>query len=79
MHPISLGSNPKPPAATRGPSWLGWDIARGVAIDSDGTGGLVLDGFGGLHRFGVGNGALPARETSGPYWLGWDIARGVAL
>ncbi|HEX4579379.1 MAG TPA: C39 family peptidase [Candidatus Dormibacteraeota bacterium] len=38
-------------------------------------GGVILDGWGGLHTFG---GA--AVTTSGaPYWPGWDIARAVAV
>jgi surface antigen len=55
-------------------SWPGWDIARGVAVQSGNTGGYVLDGFGGVHPLG---GAPPV--TGGPYWRGWDIARGIAL
>ena len=37
-------------------------------------GGWVLDGWGGLHRFG----SAPA-VTGGAYWPGWDIARGVGV
>ena len=43
------------------------------------TGGVTLDGFGGLHRFAVGAGPLLGRVHGGAYWSGWDIARGVAL
>lgn len=70
----SLGGAPR---ATGGPSWFGWDIARGVARRAGG-GGLVLDGFGGLHRFASGGARSPA-ASGGPYWSGWDIARGVAI
>lgn len=39
------------------------------------TGGVALDGFGGLHVFGGAN-----VDTSGQaYWRGWDIARSLAL
>ncbi len=54
--------------------WVGWDIARGIALNPDGKGGYVLDGFGGLHRFGN---AAPV--TASAYWSGSDIARGVVL
>jgi glucose/arabinose dehydrogenase len=69
LHPVS-GS----PAATGGPYWNGFDIARAVALGPNGRAGYVLDGFGGLHPF---NGAAAA--TGGPYWSGWDIAKDVAL
>jgi cysteine-rich secretory family protein len=39
------------------------------------SGGVVLDGFGGLHPFGGAS-----LDTSGmPYWPNWDIARSLAL
>jgi hypothetical protein len=60
-----------PPISTTG-WWPGWDIARGIATNADGS-GYTLDGWGVLHPFG---GAV---AVSGPYWPGWDIARGVAL
>ena len=46
---------------------------------SDGTGGYVLDGWGGLHPFQVGGNAMPAMPSITGYWFNWDIARGVAL
>ena len=52
-----------------------------MVIFPDGTGGYVLDGWGGIHAFGI-NGAPIAATTSvsgGAYWQGWDIARDVAL
>lgn len=61
------------------PYWPGWDIARAVAVTPDGTAGMVLDGFGGLHPFGLAGHAAPATPRTGPYWRGWDIARGLAL
>ncbi|MEZ5170883.1 MAG: VCBS repeat-containing protein [Acidimicrobiia bacterium] len=57
-----------------GKNWIGWNIARGLALDPEGPGGYILDGFGGVHPFG---GAAPS--TSNPYWHGWDIARDIAL
>ena len=50
--PVRLGNGPAPPAAGRRTYWPGWDIARDVALLPDGTGGYVLDGWGGLHPFG---------------------------
>jgi uncharacterized protein YkwD len=38
-------------------------------------GGVVLDGFGGLHSYGD----RPLNLGGFTYWQGWDIARGVAL
>ena len=70
---------PSPLPATRGgPYWPGWDVARGVALLSNESGGYVLDGFGGLHPF-ASVGAAPPPVASGSYWRGWNIARGVAL
>jgi hypothetical protein len=73
-----VAAAPGPATAVGGPYWPGWDIARGLAVASDGTGGLVLDGWGGLHPFGLGRSALPEPIRTA-YWQGWDIARGVAL
>jgi len=39
------------------------------------SGGVVLDGFGGLHPFG----GVTVDTAGAPYWQGWDIARSVAL
>jgi len=61
--------------------WPGWDIARKVVIFADGTGGYVLDGWGGLHPFGI-NGPPPvsaAKLATTGYWVWWDIARDVVL
>ncbi len=76
LHPFAVGGVGAP-TATSGPSWPGWDIARGVARRTADT-GYVLDGWGGIHGFGAG-GATPPAVTGAPYWAGWDIARGIAL
>jgi len=55
---------------------FGFDIARDIAVMPDGLGYVVLDGWGGLHRFGSAR-SLPKGSTG--YWKGWDIARGVAV
>jgi spore germination protein YaaH len=67
VHPAS-----SPPLAPSG-SWPGWDIARGLALDSTAEGGVLVDGWGGVHAVGdvgsvIGTG----------YWPGWDIVRGAA-
>jgi hypothetical protein len=43
-----------------------------------GTGGYLLDGFGGVHGFGLGGNPKPATPTGSPYF-GFDIARGIQL
>ena len=45
----------------------------------DVTGGVTLDGFGGLHPFTIGPSSALPRIVGAPYWKGWDIARGFAL
>src|SRR5439155_518245 len=47
-------------------------------VFADGTGGYVLDAYGGLHPFGVGR-AAPPGVTGGPYWPGAKLARDVVL
>src|SRR5256714_12166822 len=39
------------------------------------TGGVTLDGYGGIHPFG----GLNLNTASAPYWGGFDIARAVVL
>jgi hypothetical protein len=68
----SLSAISSPPV--KGPSWPGWNVVRGLALSGDGTGGQILDAFGGLHRFGSASPLAP-----GGSWHGWDIARGLAL
>lgn len=52
--------------------WPEWDIARGLALRSDGS-GYILDGYGGVHPVA---GAPPVTITG--YW-GQDLARGIVL
>ncbi|PZR70852.1 MAG: hypothetical protein DLM66_02445 [Candidatus Dormiibacter spiritus] len=82
MHPFGIGGNAAPPAATGGPSWPGWDIARQVVLvpgsSSASAAGYVLDGWGALHPFAAGMQAPPP-IPNGPSWPGWDIARQVVL
>ncbi|HEY7438559.1 MAG TPA: hypothetical protein VIC35_04130 [Acidimicrobiia bacterium] len=54
------------------------DIARGLAVMPDGKGYVVLDGYGGLHKFGSAtSGTVGQAQVA--YWRGWDIARDVAI
>lgn len=71
-------------AVSEGPSWPGWDIARGAVMmpaDPSGNspGGYILDGYGGIHRFVLGDERPPKLSHDNPYWSGWDIARGITL
>lgn len=52
-----------------------FEIARDIAVMPDGHGYVVLDGWGGVHKYGSAVN-LPLPST---YWHGWDIARGVAI
>src|SRR5207248_2078372 len=56
-----------------GAFWPGWKIARAAVLTSDNSGGLVLDGYGGLHPFG----SMTVQPAAA--YFGWDIARDVAL
>jgi hypothetical protein len=50
-----------------------------MVILGDGTGGYVLDGWGGIHPFAVGANPLPAAITTFAYFPGFSIARDFAL
>ena len=55
-----------------------FDIARDIEVMPDGAGYVVLDGWGGLHKFGSAKqGAM--KNIYGPYWRGWDIANALAI
>jgi hypothetical protein len=62
-------------APSFGAPLFGWDIARDIAAMPDGNGYMVLDGFGGVHKFGS---ATALANLAGPYF-GWDIARSLAI
>jgi hypothetical protein len=75
-----LNSADSPPLAISA-YWPGWDIARKVVIFADGSGGYVLDGWGGLHPFGINRSspvAAGAIVQTG-YWPGWNIALDLVL
>jgi hypothetical protein len=57
--------------------WPAWDIARGIAVLPDGTGGYVVDAYGGAHPFGIGTHAPPPGPgPNAPYAAGEDWVRG---
>jgi hypothetical protein len=79
-HLSSFGATlPETPGLISGHYWPGRDIARDFAFLPDGTGGLVLDGYGGLHPFRVNGSTAPLVPTGFTYWPGWDIARKVVI
>jgi hypothetical protein len=64
-------------AAYLGSPRLPLGLARGMVVAPDGLGYLVLDGYGGVHKFGSARtGPLGAGRTG---YFGWDIARAIAL
>jgi hypothetical protein len=73
-----LRSSGLPRDVREAPYWPGRDIARKVVIFPNGSGGYVLDGFGGVHSFGIGRPAPPDPVTTG-YWTNWDIVHDMAL
>ena len=66
-----LSSVSSPPATH--PRWS-WAAARDLAANPAGSGGWVLDAYGGLSPFG----GAPELAVSA-YWRGWDVARAVAV
>ena len=68
----------RPPPPTGTPYW-GWDIERSITVLPNGTGGYVLDGFGGIHAFAIATNPKSPPPSGAPYWWGWDIARGVSF
>lgn len=51
-------------------------LARAALYDLEGRdGGVILDGFGGLHPFGN----VVLNTAGAPYWPGWDIARSIVV
>ena len=73
LHPFGAG------VTVNSPDYFGWDIARDVAFLPTGTGGYVLDGYGGIHRFALGGAPPPPPPVGAIYWPGWDIARRIVV
>ena len=76
---VTFSTGAKPSASS--PTALGPadGEARGVALLPSGTGGYVLDQFGGLHPFGIGGNPLPPPATGGRHVTTRAWARGVAI
>src|SRR5438094_5924679 len=49
--------------------------ATAHAVSTAQSGGVVLDGWGGLHTFG----GFSLSTDGAPYWSGWDIARAAVI
>jgi hypothetical protein len=64
-------------ALSYGSPLFGFDIARDIAVMPDGKGYIVLDGYGGLHKFGSATQGVMG-SLAGPYF-GFDIARSLAI
>ena len=63
------------PPLTGSAYWPGWKIVRAAKAEPGSSdGGLVLDGYGGLHSYGA---AVSVNNTAS--WPGWDIARDFAF
>src|SRR6202035_2365019 len=60
------------PASGSLPAQWNFKIGRAVVLLPNGSGGYVLDGWGGIHPFGAALGT-----HGGMYWPFWDIARGI--
>ena len=67
---LAVTLSPQPPADARGA-----DTPPRSATASAATGGVVLDGWGGIHAFG----GASISTAGAPYWSGWDIARSLRL
>ncbi len=52
-------------------------LARGLVVTPDGAGYLVLDGLGGVHKFGTARSGTIGSGNSG--YFGWDIARAITI
>ncbi len=88
LHPFSVNRVPGlrgfaavpivPPVVVGGPYWAGSDLARKVVVFDDGSGGYVLDAYGGVHGFGIGT-AAPSDPVLTARWPGWQIARDIVL
>lgn len=50
-------------------------VIRATAAPNSQPGGVVLDGWGGLHPFG----GFALSQSGAPYWQGWDIARAIVI
>lgn len=79
LHPFRIGDGSVGGLTPSGNTTWTQDMARGVAVVPEGTGGFVVDKTGRLRPFELGDGAKPKIPAGVPSWPGQDVARGVAL
>jgi len=75
----NLHSYGMPMTLTVSAYWPGWDVARDFAFLPDGSGGYVLDAFGGLHPFSINGKPMPPATAIDAYWPNWYIAKRVVI
>ena len=59
--------------------WPNSDIARGLVLNPAGTGGYVLDGYGGIHPFAIRSNLASAGISPGARYGGSGVMDGLAL
>ncbi|MGZ6963523.1 MAG: hypothetical protein ACXVKA_04825 [Acidimicrobiia bacterium] len=79
LHPFRFGDGTVTDLVVKGNAVWNRDMARGVAVVPEGTGGYVVDKYGALHAFKIGSGPKPPLPADAPTWPGQDVARGIAL
>ena len=79
LHPFRFGDGSVTGLTVTGNAIWQTDMARGVAVVPEGTGGFVVDRSGALHAFSIGAGPKPAIPAGVTTWGTLDYARGIAL
>jgi hypothetical protein len=73
LHPFWAAGSTAIGAPTPTGYWPGWNIARDIALSSNGS-GYVVDGYGGIHPFGS-----PVALGSAVYFGGHDTVRSLSI
>jgi hypothetical protein len=72
---VPAGAAGRRPTVSNAPYWRGWDIVRGIALRHSGSGGYVLDAWGGVHPFGGAPALVPSHYTRNrPFAVGLGLA-----
>ena len=66
-------------APNYGATWFGWNIARDLTVWPDGKGYAVIDGFGGVHRFGSAKNPGPTPWQQIDRWRSISVQSGTFL
>ncbi|MDQ6885036.1 MAG: C39 family peptidase [Candidatus Dormibacteraeota bacterium] len=66
VHPTNPSPSAQPVSASAMATYQSWLHPRG---------GVMLDGWGGLHPFG----GMPLNQSPAPYWPNWDVARSAVI